>query len=165
MKTYTTYICGQQLVVPEFTNGDKLAYLQQHVKRTIKPALLTGNFATLNKDLRVFKKARMLKDDSKVIVNMIIPAGSKIYIGRSFVNINTTKLKCRADKAKIVSIHKAMAFQKGSSKVNEARSLYSNRFIYYPNTIIEPENKFSREYEECSSGIHFFTTLYEALTY
>jgi hypothetical protein len=125
-----------------------------------------GAHLILNEDLHVFKQARFWKprelwgygDGEKVIVNLIIPRGSRIYIGR--VRMQGVHYKVRASQA---MVHSIANFQ-GKEK-DIAYALYDRMYSYKPGKLKRPEKPFYMGFNECGSGIHFFLDIGSALQY
>jgi uncharacterized protein DUF5758/pentapeptide repeat protein len=84
------------------------------------------------------------------IVKLLIPAKAK----RS----NATGRKCRAEFAKDVA---HFTFD-GKRTKKIFTSLHNSDFVYEVGKMIKPEAWDENRWEECSSGIHFYITRYEA---
>lgn len=114
----------------------------------------------LDKDMPVFKMA--WKQDEwnashwteRVIINMIIPAGSIVYMGS-----NCGFAKCRANKALVYSI-----FTHKGEAVGSAHSDRYIGFIYYKGKPVTPK-RFEDDFKVCASGIHFFVDVKSAVLY
>ena len=87
------------------------------------------------------------------IVKLLIPEDAK----RS----SATTRKCRASKAKVLSITNI----NGTENFEEAISWYNSNFIYKIGEIVEVEDFDEDRWNECSTGIHHFITRYEAVNY
>ena len=108
----------------------------------------TGSFTA-------YKKAERAEDDTSVIVQLLIPASAK--------RTSATGRKCRADKAKVVAIWNT---DRTKSDLTEAVSSHDNEFIYKVGDYVAPKEPFCEDrWNECSSGIHFFVTFDEAVSY
>lgn len=96
-----------------------------------------------------------LVDDSEIqcIVKLYIPADAK----RS----SATSRKCRANKAKVISITSI----DGETSYETAYSYYDNDFIYRVGEYVEVKNFDENRFNECAPGIHFFITCQEAVDY
>ena len=88
-----------------------------------------------------------------MIVKLLIPEDAK----RS----SATKRKCRASKAKVLSITNI----NGTENFEEAISCYNSDFIYKIGEIVEVESFDEDRWNECSTGIHHFITRDEAVNY
>ena len=99
-------------------------------------------------DLIVWKQART-KDGVKAIIQLKIPAAAK----RS----NATGRKCRAEYAKDMK-----HFVDGKETKQKLYSDHDNSFVYEVGKIIRPDGFDENRWEECSSGVHFFITRWEA---
>jgi hypothetical protein len=103
--------------------------------------------------VKAFKKAYSTPYRAPVIVNLIIPAGTLVYISSG---------KCRAASALVDSIHLA-----GGCKARESHAIsgYTTSFEYVPGATVVPDNGFDMQEYECAAGIHFFLTIQEALSW
>jgi len=87
------------------------------------------------------------------IIKLLIPAKAK----RS----NATGRKCRAEYA----VDKGH-FTFGGKKTNDAfTSMYDNSFVYRVGETITPNRFDDNRWDECSNGVHFFITRWEAENY
>ena len=103
-----------------------------------------------------FKKASCCGSGVSCIVELEIPADAK----RS----NASGRKCRASKARVVSITDL----EGNAVDDDqsAFSLYDNTFIYSVGATVEPAEPFDEDrWNECAPGIHFFITREEAVAW
>ena len=87
------------------------------------------------------------------IVKLLIPEDAK----RS----SATTRKCRASKAKVLSITNI----NGTENFEEAISRYNSNFIYKIGEIVEVESFDEDRWNECGTGIHHFITRDEAVNY
>ena len=87
------------------------------------------------------------------IVKLLIPMGAK----RS----NATGRKCRAEWA--VDLQHFLS--DGTETMNDFHSKQDKSFVYKVGQEIHPDSFDENRWEECSNGIHFFLTRYEAKTY
>lgn len=74
---------------------------------------------------------------------------------------SATSRKCRANKAKVLSITNIDA----SKNYGHAASVYDYKFIYKVGEIVEVDNFDEDRWNECSAGIHHFLTREEAVNY
>lgn len=125
-----------------------------------------GTFFKLKKDLKGFKCTFGNPGTfTRRIVNLIIPKGAVVFIGKS----GGTKhfYKCRADKVIVDSIHSAYDGSK-------AKCSYSMRTRYVNGrrmatkyqtgkTLVEPN--FSKYASTCAPGLHFFLDIKTAFEY
>ena len=74
---------------------------------------------------------------------------------------SATTRKCRCSKAKVLSITNI----ENTEEFNEVTSDYDKSFIYKVGEIVEVKDFNNDRWDECSTGIHFFITRYEAVTY
>lgn len=75
---------------------------------------------------------------------------------------SATSRKCRASKAKVLSITTLDGKDAGISSV---QSNYSNSFIYVVGETVEVPNFDEDRWNECAPGIHHFITRQEAMNY
>jgi hypothetical protein len=87
------------------------------------------------------------KCQNDVMVKLLIPADAK----RS----NSTGRKCRAEFAKVLEVIGA----------EYAESKQESTFVYRVGETVRPDSWDENRWEECSHGIHFFITRYEAEHY
>ena len=85
----------------------------------------------------------------------------KLHIPASAKRSSATGRKCRANKAKVISITSI----DGSKKYETAHSKYDPDFIYRVGEYVEVENFDDNRFNECAPGIHFFITRQEAVAY
>ncbi len=94
------------------------------------------------------------KKANNTIVELLIPADAK----RS----SATSRKCRASKAKVISI----TYCDGSEyDFNYIRSDYDSNFIYRVGETVEVPDFDENRWNECAPGIHHFITREEAVRY
>ena len=86
------------------------------------------------------------------IARLRIPAEAK----RS----NATGRKCRAEFAVVLDI-----WDSDGEPVEEGRSQNSSYFVYQVGQTVRPDRWDEDRWNECSNGIHFFITRYEAENY
>ena len=82
----------------------------------------------------------------------------KLLILSDSLRSNATNRKCRASKVKVLEI--IDIYNKEHNE--EAFGLYNSSFIYRLDEIIEIKDFDQDRWNECSTGIHFFITRYEA---
>jgi len=70
--------------------------------------------------------------------------------------------KCRCDKAKVLDISE---YGNGIRKITSAVSCYDHSFIYHVGAEVSVPNFDENRWHECTSGIHFFMTMEEAIDY
>ena len=93
------------------------------------------------------------KKANKHLIKLLILEDSK----RS----STTTLKCRCDKAKVLSITNI----KTGKEISEIASDYDKNFIYKVGKIVEVKDFDDNRWNECSTGIHFFINKENAINY
>jgi hypothetical protein len=111
---------------------------------------------TTKHDVPVYKKACIDQNGRRlnVIVNLVIPAGSKVHV---------TYGKCRANQALVASIHEMRGERVA---VKEAHSMHDPNFKYVPGQLVKPKNGFGGAgMGDCAGGIHFFIDVNRALDY
>ena len=88
------------------------------------------------------------------IAKLQIPAEAKRSHGAS--------RKCRASEAKVLAIFETY----GKTKAKSGVSQHDSRFVYEVGKTVKPTEPFNEDrWDECASGIHFFTTRIEAENY
>jgi hypothetical protein len=88
------------------------------------------------------------------IAELQIPAKAKRSHGVS--------RKCRASEAKVLAIFEA----DGKTKAKSGVSQHDSSFVYVVGETVKPTEPFREDHwDECASGIHFFTTRIEAENY
>jgi len=88
------------------------------------------------------------------IAKLQIPAKAKRSHGAS--------RKCRASEAKVLAIFEA----DGKTEAKSGVSQHDSSFVYEVGKTVKPTEPFNEDrWDECASGIHFFTTRLEALAY
>ena len=85
----------------------------------------------------------------------------KLLITEDSKRSSATTRKCRCSKAKVLSITNI----NNTKEYDKVISEYDNNFIYKVGEIIEVEDFDEDRWNECSTGIHFFITRYEAVNY
>ena len=90
-----------------------------------------------------------------VIVKLRIPEDAK----RS----SATTRKCRADKAEVLEIQTIDGEKLDPDTV--ARSNYDNQFTYMVGMTVSVDNFDEDRWNECSTGVHFFMSRHDAVTY
>jgi hypothetical protein len=135
------------------------------VKNRAQAALLSEEFFVCTKDLTVYKKIVVCPKTDQYgelyyqregIAKLIIPKGTLCFRAS-----RTDSRKCRAAKAKVVSI---TCLDK-RTKVNSGASSYDNEFEYRVGSTLTPKWGFATHVEPCTDGIHFFLTQQEARNY
>ena len=88
------------------------------------------------------------------IAKLQIPAKAKRSHGAS--------RKCRASEAKVLAIFEA----DGKTEAKSGVSQHESSFVYVVGETVKPTEPFCEDrWDECASGIHFFTTRIEAENY
>lgn len=127
----------------------KDAYLEE--AKNIPVSLKSTLNITPEGDLIVYKKIDVTKDCHEAIAKLLIPKEAK--------RGNATGRKCRAEYAKVLSIksiNNKVNYKKGTSQ-------HDTDFVYRVGTFVEPTEPFDENnFDECSTGIHFYLTRYEA---
>lgn len=93
------------------------------------------------------------KKANKHLIKLLILEDSK----RS----SATTLKCRCDKAKVLSITNI----KTGKEISKITSNYDKNFIYEVGKIVEVKDFDEDRWNECSTGIHFFINKENAINY
>jgi hypothetical protein len=136
------------------TRAEHEAFWQQAVvKPNARPSYtLNGSNHVLKHDVCGFKKIRSGPNGTHTIVNLIIPAGARVYV---------TDGKCRASEAKVES----MVTQHGQRAVSEGYSMWDNSYKYRVGQVQKPKYAYDRQGGQCTSGIHFFLDINDALAW
>lgn len=85
----------------------------------------------------------------------------KLQITEDAKRSSATTSKCRASKAKVLSITSL----DGKQFFDEIKSDYDSSFIYKVGEVLEIKNFDENRWNECSTGIHHFITRQEAVFY
>ena len=85
----------------------------------------------------------------------------KLLITKDAKRSSATTRKCRCSKAKVLSITSIS----GEENFEKVASDYDLNFIYKVGEIVEVKDFDENRWNECSTGIHFFITREEAVTY
>ncbi len=123
-------------------------------------------FFKVVRPMQVFKKVRFTNKGHKgvqAIANLIIPAGTLIYaddyaFDDGWMGQQAEYRKMRASEAFVHSIASGFTYL----PVQKAYSGYNDQFFYRPGETVKPAEKFSKQADQCSSGIHFFVNLKDA---
>ena len=91
---------------------------------------------------------------NKVLVELEIPEDAKRLSG--------TSRKCRCNKAKVLSIRD---LQGNILEEDEAIGMYNHDFVYKVGEMVSVSNFDSNRWNECTTGIHFFINMQEAVNY
>lgn len=97
----------------------------------------------------------------RVIVNRRCEGIAKLQITEDAKRSSATSRKCRCSKAKILSITSI----DGKIKYDFAYSKHDPNFVYKVGETVEVTNFNEDRWSECSTGIHFFITIDEAVQY
>jgi hypothetical protein len=103
----------------------------------------------LTQPLYGFKKAM-----GERIVNLTIPVGS-------IVHVSDEEAKCRTNLARVHSIWDP----RNKIKVGYGTSKWDNTFLYKTNQLVVPKRDFSMRHGVCTSGIHFYLNIVDALNF
>lgn len=85
----------------------------------------------------------------------------KLLILEDSKRSSATTLKCRCDKAKVLSITNI----KTGKEIREIASDYDKNFIYKVGKIVKVKDFDEDRWNECSTGIHFFINKENAINY
>lgn len=115
------------------------------------------------KDRVVWKKAWVIRRTEwgiervrRVIVKLLLRKGTRYHRDKE-------EAKCRAESLKVIGFED----EEGNpvSPGTDVRSDWDLTFQYVVGTVVEPTYEFSRQYQACASGIHFFRHRDEAVDY
>lgn len=161
-------------VTPPLVTGDALdAYFMSHVESVSRfPEPYDGGIFTLHTDLKVFKKVyarpfrrRYAVGDMYAIVNLVIPAGAKVY-AKPLKYAPT--LNCRKMRASEARVHSIATWPGGAWRVRgyaANRCINGKEFVYEVGKRVVPDRPFSAGPTQCAPGIHFFLNVGDALRY
>ncbi len=110
-----------------------------------------------------YKKAWLIHTNTRFLEGIV-----KLEIPADALRSSALGNKCRASKAKVISITSLTRSRKTHKFIQykEACSDYSLDFIYRVGETVEPVREFdTNRFDECSSGIHHFMTRKEAVEY
>ena len=93
----------------------------------------------------------------KVCGNLI-----KLEIPEDARRCSATSLKCRCDKAKVLSVWNMRLEEEVSEVVNHA---YDQNTLYKVGEMVYPDSFDEDRWNECSHGIHFFINKQDAINY
>lgn len=163
--TDTTEINTQILSTKEIRQ-----YLQENTKGK------GDGFAVVTNSLKVWKQT--MNEDGIVIVALEIPVGAEIYSQLLDKKEIYPSHKIRASVAEVVkqfNLGYVMIKDvfRGNGKysvenyveVKKSQAYHDINFIYKTGREVRPVGGFSRNFEVCASGIHFFVNLSSALEY
>lgn len=85
----------------------------------------------------------------------------ELEIAPDAMRSSATSRKCRASKAKVLSITDV----DGNPAGNSVASKYDNSFVYTVGETVEVKNFDENRWNECAPGIHHFITRQEAVMY
>lgn len=102
-----------------------------------------------------YKRAELPVSRETVIVKLLIPEDA--------TRSSATSRKCRASKAKVLSIRGIGLHE--YAEYDTAVSEFDENFIYSVGKIVEVPNFFTDRFTECAPGIHFFIDEEEAKRY
>lgn len=154
-----------------FTHEEINRYFLAHVK----PIAGKENFFLVTKTILAFKKVFDASTGDECIANLRIPKGSVVYYDNTYSsaargggrNIATGSVlagmfeKMRTTHAFVHSI----AFQHSKKDCKRAASVHSSSFVYESKEYVVAKGAGFMDSNACSTGIHFFLTLAEALEY
>lgn len=86
----------------------------------------------------------------------------ELEIAKDAKRSSATSRKCRASKAKVLSI---TTLDGKNAEVSSVKSDYDSSFVYTVGETVEVQNFDENRWNECSSGIHHFITRQEAVDY
>lgn len=163
----------QEISVQVLSVDEIREYLEENTKSNGR------GFAVVTTPLKVWKQTFTKGKDGYdiVIVALEIPVGANIY-SDILDNNPDPSLKIRANEAKVIKQFN-VGFIEGPysfascreyvlekyKMIEKSESINDSLFIYETGKTVVPTNGFSKKYEQCASGIHFFVNLSSALEY
>lgn len=146
--------------------------LREYLLEYATPSERAPHLWTVHKDLPVFKKARDRSLAYSVIVNMELLCGSVFHARpQAFTGASTVETrKMRADSAYVHSIAYAdprsiSHLEAIGTETRYARSCHDMNFYYEVGETVRPSIGFNRFPGICSTGIHFFLNVRDAIQY
>ena len=136
-------------------NGGKcanLSYADLHDARNIPNYVLAITCILPAGDIIGWKKC-----NNNIIVKMKIPANAN----RS----NSTGRKCRAEYVKVLALYAGASLEELSADTIAVTDNHGPKTEYQKGKIVKCDQWDNDRWQECSGGIHFFTTRYEAENY
>lgn len=135
-------------------------------------------FITLKKPLFGYKKVKIKRSYGvphhlqRAIVYLKIPAGARVYCDQYGIqekSLHLSTRKMRASEARVLgvwyydNVRNAPVKVKGkfSTRPLSLSNTYGKAIDYVPGKIVKP-HEFSAQREQCSGGIHFFTSYRKA---
>jgi hypothetical protein len=133
-------------------------YFYEHTR----PIRGRDGFFRVTAEMHVFKRTFLhLRNGltNRVIVNLVIPVGAKVYWEPQGFQRDINNRKIRCSKA---FVHSQFT-QSSKTALDVSRSGWDNT-EYHTGKFVRPDY-FSKERDTCSAGIHFFLNLQDALKY
>ncbi len=142
------------------------------------------NFWRVDKPLKVWKRTNTV--DKRCIVALEIPVEAVIYCPNLFSSYTHSMDRCvserkmRASEAKVIQQYSYMRDVSpypnqpdmvlkyncfDYEEIQNSYSLHDSTFKYHTGRNVKPTTKFDRDTVTCTSGIHFFVNLCDALYY
>ena len=155
---YTSHvqmICAVDSLVKAFDDGDRTDYV-----------FSSNSVGIPEKPMTLYKKVRVKNifgEEESAIVTLEVPA-------KALKNHSLYGSKCRVSEAKVKDIN-WFRDEKKDKRVhyfwpfNWVRSIHDYKFHYRRGKVVKPKEPFDKSSEECSSGIHGFIDIEDAIEY
>ena len=153
--SHVQMICAVDSLVKTFGNEDCTDYL-----------FSSNSLGIPEKPMTLYKKVRVktiFGDEESAIVTLEVPA-------KALKNHSLYGVKCRVSEAKVKDITWS-SFEKRGKRVHYfwpfswVRSIHDYKFHYRRGKVVMPKEPFDKSDEECSTGIHGFVDIEDAMEY
>ena len=155
---YTSHVqmvCAVDSLVKTFDNEDRTYYV-----------FSSNSIGIPEKPMTLYKKVRVKNifgEEESAIVTLEVPA-------KALKNHSLYGEKCRVSEAKVKDITWSRNEKKGKRvhyfwPFSWVRSIHDYKFHYRRGKVVKPKEPFDKSSEECSSGIHGFIDIEDAIEY
>lgn len=134
-------------------------YFLEHVTETPLPGIYF-----VHDELKVFKKIYTTDSYSTGIANLRIPKGATVFASHSAFDDTYGFRDNRKMRASIAICH-SIADLNGRAVEKGVSLRVAGRVKYAKNSVIRPGGIFDSGYKTCSTGIHFFLNVDDAIAY
>lgn len=153
--SHVQMICAVDSLIKFFDDGDQTDYL-----------FSSNSLGIPEKPMTLYKKVRVktiFGDEESAIVTLEVPA-------KALKNHSLNGSKCRVSEAKVKDITWSGGEKKGKRvhyfwPFSWVRSIHDYKFHYRRGKVVKPNEPFDRSSEECSTGIHGFVDIEDAIEY
>lgn len=153
--SHVQMICAVDSLIKLFDDGANTDYL-----------FSSNSIGIPEKPMTLYKKVRVKNIfgyEESAIVTLEVPA-------KALKNHSLYGSKCRVSEAKVKDITWSCDEKKGKRvhyfwPFSWVRSIHDYKFHYRRGKVVKPEEPFDKSFEECSSGIHGFIDIEDAIEY